>query len=255
MHIKKETGRAGIRGFTLIELSIVLVIIGMLVGVIVGGQSLLHQAALRAVIRDLQSYQTAVNTFRNQYDASPGDFSTASTFWAGATNGSGDMRIGCTNVSSAANMAANCIEPVLAWRQLSLSTIVPSNYSGVAGAGTAASPFFVPRTNIPASKIMDGAGYVIYYDDATYLNSYNAHVILLGASLTTGLGFTRSVISPVDARTLDEKIDDRQRDTGKLRAITGGSPTGACNGGTAATSGNYDLTNITNACILYWLLD
>ncbi len=62
-------------GFTLIELSIVLVIIGLIVGGVLVGQDLIRAAAVRATISQIESYNTAVNTFQAKYDALPGDIS------------------------------------------------------------------------------------------------------------------------------------------------------------------------------------
>jgi prepilin-type N-terminal cleavage/methylation domain-containing protein len=61
------------QAFTLIEISIVLVVIGLLVGGVLVGRDLLSAAAVRAQISQIESYQTAVNTFRSKYDYLPGD--------------------------------------------------------------------------------------------------------------------------------------------------------------------------------------
>ena len=60
-------------GFTLIELSIVLVIIGLIVGGVLVGQDLIKAAQVRAQISQIEKYNTAVNTFLEKYDALPGD--------------------------------------------------------------------------------------------------------------------------------------------------------------------------------------
>ena len=60
-------------GFTLIELSIVLVIIGLLVGGILSGLDLIRAAELSATISQITKYNTAVNTFRVKYGYLPGD--------------------------------------------------------------------------------------------------------------------------------------------------------------------------------------
>jgi prepilin-type N-terminal cleavage/methylation domain-containing protein len=60
-------------GFTLIELSIVLVIIGLIVGGVLVGQDLIEAAALRATVSQLEKYNAAVNTFRVKYGYLPGD--------------------------------------------------------------------------------------------------------------------------------------------------------------------------------------
>src|SRR5580700_8566203 len=63
-------------GFTLIELSIVLVIIGLIVGGVLVGQDLIRAAGVRATISQIEKYNTAVNTFRAKYNNQlPGDIS------------------------------------------------------------------------------------------------------------------------------------------------------------------------------------
>lgn len=57
------------RGFSLVELSIVLVILGLLTGGILAGQSLIRAAELRAVSTEYSRYATAVQSFRDKYFA------------------------------------------------------------------------------------------------------------------------------------------------------------------------------------------
>ena len=86
------------RGFTLIELAIVLVIIGLLVGGVLVGQDLVRAAGERAQITQIEKYNIAVNTFRAKYNALPGDLPevTAAQFgfsqrgtWPGQGDGDG----------------------------------------------------------------------------------------------------------------------------------------------------------------------
>jgi prepilin-type N-terminal cleavage/methylation domain-containing protein len=60
-------------GFTLIELSIVLVIIGLIIGGGLVGRDLLNAATIRAQLSQIEKYNTAVNTFRGKYGYLPGD--------------------------------------------------------------------------------------------------------------------------------------------------------------------------------------
>ena len=69
------------KAFSLVELSIVLVILGLLVGGILTGQSLIRAAELRSVTTEFSQYQTAVMTFRDKYFAIPGDMKNARDFW------------------------------------------------------------------------------------------------------------------------------------------------------------------------------
>src|SRR5271170_5107299 len=82
-------------GFTLVELSIVLVIVGLITGGVLVGQDLISAAATRAQISQIEKYQTAVNTFRGKYGYLPGDipapYATQFGFVAkGANLGQGD---------------------------------------------------------------------------------------------------------------------------------------------------------------------
>ena len=61
------------RGFTLIEMASVLVIIGLIVGGILVGQSLIKAAEVRSEVTQMEKFQTAVNTFRDKYGYLPGD--------------------------------------------------------------------------------------------------------------------------------------------------------------------------------------
>lgn len=60
------------KGFSLIELSIVLIIMGLLVAGITGGASLIKTAQLRSVVTESNTYRTAYNTFYSQYNRVPG---------------------------------------------------------------------------------------------------------------------------------------------------------------------------------------
>src|SRR3954471_15989161 len=67
-------------GFTLIELSIVLVIIGLVVGGVLVGQDLIKAAQIRSAVSKIEKYNTAVHTFRTKYNALPGDIPNAASY-------------------------------------------------------------------------------------------------------------------------------------------------------------------------------
>ena len=71
-------------GFSLVELSIVLVILGLLVGGVLTGQSLIRAAELRSVSTEYSRYVASVHTFRDKYFALPGDMTNATQFWGTA---------------------------------------------------------------------------------------------------------------------------------------------------------------------------
>src|ERR1035441_8985409 len=72
-------------GFTLIEVSIVLVIIGLIIGGILVGQDLINAAAIRAQVSQIEKYNAAVNTFRTKFNALPGDMNAATATAFGFT--------------------------------------------------------------------------------------------------------------------------------------------------------------------------
>jgi prepilin-type N-terminal cleavage/methylation domain-containing protein len=76
-------------GFTLIELSIVLVIIGLIVGGILTGRDLIEAAKGRQAVRFLNDFDMSVNTFRAKFNCLPGDCTQAVAFGLGAAGGAG----------------------------------------------------------------------------------------------------------------------------------------------------------------------
>ena len=75
--------------FTLVELAIVLVIIGLIVGGILGGTDLIKSAEARKMMRQMEEINSALQTFRLKYNCVPGDCVAASAFGLG-TSGNGD---------------------------------------------------------------------------------------------------------------------------------------------------------------------
>lgn len=133
-----------LKAFSLVELSIVLVILGLLVGGLLAGQSLIRAAELRKLTTSVNRYQTAMHAFRDKYFALPGDMANATRFWdvaggdgtgidstcystastdAKTCNGNGDGVINDT-------LAAVAGEPGRAWQQLANAGMLEGSYNG-----------------------------------------------------------------------------------------------------------------------------
>jgi prepilin-type N-terminal cleavage/methylation domain-containing protein len=80
-------------GFTLVEIAIVLVIIGLLLGGILKGQEMITQARIKNVANDFNGITAAYFAYMDRYKAIPGDDINASGRWTGAVNGGSDGRI------------------------------------------------------------------------------------------------------------------------------------------------------------------
>lgn len=117
--------------FTLVELAIVLIIIGLITGGVVGAQSLIDSAARSNLYQDVIRYETAMNAFRLEYDAIPGDFNEATAYWGGTVaNGNNSKKV--DTMTEALNV----------WEHLSRAEILPSNYDGT---GTSLADNNAPR--------------------------------------------------------------------------------------------------------------
>ena len=199
-------------GFSLVELSIVLVILGLLTGGILGGQSLIKAAELRAVTTEFQQWQTAVNTFKQKYFALPGDFSDATRFWPADTlDGSGNGQI------TAGEVADEDEELFLFWQHLALAGLISGEYTGLAGGGGTA--HVIPGENTPVSRYGGGwtattreGGSTARYD-YTYKNAF-----LIGTATASSLA-QDPLLTPEDAWNIDTKFDDGMPGKGNVIAL------------------------------------
>jgi len=148
------------KGFTLVEIAIVLVIIGLLLGGILKGQEMITQAKIKNVIADFSGISAAYHGYQDRYRAIPGDDPNAATRWAGATAGNGNGQ-----VAGKYNSATATDESRLWWDHLRRSGFVSGNgtnqpFNAVTGmigiqTGDAATP-----TVGPALKDASGNGFV-----------------------------------------------------------------------------------------------
>ncbi|MDD2742594.1 MAG: prepilin-type N-terminal cleavage/methylation domain-containing protein [Rhodocyclaceae bacterium] len=130
-------------GFTLVEIAIVLVIIGLLLGGVLKGQELITQAKIKNIANDLNGLSAAVYGYQDRYKKFPGDDDQAKARW-GATvtkEGGGDGVVGATGVAALLDCVTTDkdVENCRFWQHLRLSgfiggdsasTLPPQNAAG-----------------------------------------------------------------------------------------------------------------------------
>ena len=94
-------------GFTLVEIAIVLVIIGLLLGGILKGQEMITQAKIKNIINDFNGITAAMNSYQDRYRALPGDENNAATVarWGAAAFGGDGNGVFCTGACPAVLLA------------------------------------------------------------------------------------------------------------------------------------------------------
>ncbi|MFT5393408.1 MAG: prepilin-type N-terminal cleavage/methylation domain-containing protein [Gammaproteobacteria bacterium] len=184
-------------GFSLVEIAVVLVIIGLLLGGILKGQEMVNSARVRNMADMRAGISAAYFGFLDRFRRIPGDWGALeATAALGVTvNGGGDDNGRIDNPSS-----APFVEPNAVWEQLSKAGFLEGAYDGAPGE---------PTTN----------------NNRTPLNAFNHNVVLgrtpdyvskAGSPVRLTLVMGRGI--PVNLlRELDVKIDDGVPDTGGLR--------------------------------------
>lgn len=238
-------------GFTLVELAIVLVIIGLLVGGVLVGQDLIKAATIRSTVSDIEKVNTAATTFRTKYSGLPGDLlntraveyqvsGQTATNAAGrdGTAGKGDgngLIEGC-----AANTTAVGCETALFWADLSSASLIAARLNTFLSTMTYPTP--TPTTTatvatfLPKQKLRDSAMLSVYPSSGKnwfYLGSMSA----LSAS---GVPTLAAGVTPGEARSIDEKFDDAAAGTG---VVTSASLT------TYGTTDTYQAAASSSSCI------
>lgn len=244
------------RGFTLLELSIVLTIIGLMVGGTLAGMHLYHQSQVMKLVSDKARYVTAVHTFDSKYNKLPGDMPNASDIWGpydcngngvdfstkctGAGNGNGDGKIrgGGDYVSDN--------EPLQVWRHLALAGLIEGNYLGFGVNNGYTTSWENVTMNYPPTPfpklhpLIWYAGAILKFD--TYVNhSFEGiftstkdagHVLIFGTSLeihSVDLNCCGNYINnwpsmySADAMSIDVKLDDGNPAKGAIQIMAWGN--------------------------------
>lgn len=264
------------KGFTLVELAIVMTIIGLLIGGILKGQELMQNARVTSTVAQVRAYEAATTTFRDKYDVIPGDMTTATTripnctntvcnaaaanggngivgnpVWAGAATATApDYAVQATATGAVGTASAAGGETVIFWSHLLLADLI----SGVTNSGVTAGPFAWGESH-PASKL--GGGFVVGYGsgvttpgNVTFSTNQGPAGMLLAIMQAPGVGGNANMVLPgqqpmtaTRAAQIDRKMDDGRPRTGFVHAY---GVTASCFG--TAANPVYVESTVGNDC-------
>lgn len=259
--------------FTLMELAIVLVIIGLLAGGILLGRDLIRAAEIRKTYSQFQEIKTAINTFRTKYNCLPGDCANATDFFGKAIpgggvcpadngppaiptcNGNGDGLIDTTNQPNTPDRPlAN--ETLLLWQHLADAGVIAGVYSGTTLTSSGNTGYYKVGHNCPPMYSnrfcwLVGSQSMTRLFDPGWGKRHSAYMWPLRpipvplAAAPSGI----STFSGAESLAYDGKYDDGFPDTGSIRAMTAWYSGPLCT--TDDGSGNYIYYNGTSPdCLL-----
>lgn len=221
-------------GFTLIELSVVLVIIGLLIGGVLVGRDLIKASEIRSQITQIEKFNAATNTFRIKYNALPGDIKESEAY------GFGLFRVSCSYVGyygygdnngiitagSGATMSPSTrtnlsAEPFLFFRQLTDASLIEGKYG--MGLNCGAESGVIPASGVgaflPAAKI--GTNAYIEANSPGDRQNYFILTTINGFIGAAGVAAGANPITANEAYQIDLKTDNGLPDSGKIIAIDG----------------------------------
>lgn len=216
--LKQRNDRAG---FTLVELAISIMIIGLLMGGVLKGQQLLQQARMTQYIRIFKEYDAAVKTFRMTYDSWPGDMRGGGTKLPDCSaapcnvDGNEDGLIGSTGGGYYQGWTLPAIvstgEPRRFWVHLFKAGVISSGIDP-----DLADTAWLNRPNVQVPSGPTEGSYITVnaYNSGTYGSAQTGNFYIVRP------GTDSFVMSPRNARMLDQKMDDGRPGFGNVRANT-----------------------------------
>lgn len=227
----KPTRPALTAGFTLIELSVVLVIIGLIVGGIVVGQSLIAAAALQAQITQIQKFNTAANTFREKCGYLPGDTPQVAASacglqprgqFVGEGDGNGVIEGVATDAANEDNGKSEGLgESVMFWEDLSVFNLIEGSFTTASSTLPTCEGLGAWNQCFPDAKIGNGSSMFVW-STSGWPSSYGANNYFGIEQITLNNGVEmvgNPSLTVQQAYAIDKKIDDGLPMSGGILAI------------------------------------
>ena len=204
-------------GFTLVEIAIVLVIIGLLLGGVLKGQELINSAKVKRLIEDFRSYSTMVYAYQDRFKSMPGDqnstqLTAAFGTTSGATEGASPVSVAtpCTTSSTTCKPNNGRIEGSFTSESLGSETYVLWQHLRLANLATG--PTVVPSTT------PDTTGYIPR-------NSEGGRIGIQSDAFITGMRGSFFICSSGIAgrfvKQIEITMDDGNTATGSVQAVSG----------------------------------
>lgn len=224
------------KGFTLVELAIVLVIIGLIVGGVLVGQDMIKAAELRAAVGQIEKLDTAVNVFRNKYNGIPGDLNSPASFGftvPSITTGQGNSVL---DGGAAGRMDS---EPGIFFAHLYSANLISENIAVSTVQDTTTTMLTSIASYAPASKLGRGIHLL-----ALSTGGVNYYMMDNPSIANTGvLTYNHTALPPIIAYNIDNKYDDSNPSTGKVVEMDDLTTAATATAAAGATAGKCVQTN------------